>query len=116
MEVVFDSEQRPRGVFLPLDEWESLKPDVSEASDLYKLMDGFSKADIFEMSAEQFSEYLAPVAEEAARGALDNGLYLSYPANTKELPGVFIHEYKNGKKEMVEIDNKTGKEYFIKYL
>jgi hypothetical protein len=116
MEVIFDGDKKPLGVFLPLDEWEILKPGVNETSDLYKLMDGFIKPDIFDMDAGQFSAYLAPLAQETVQQALDNGLYFSYPAAAKELSGTFVHEYKNGKKEMVEIDKQTGKEHFIRYL
>ncbi len=116
MEVILDNEQKPRGVFLPLAEWEILKPGVNKASDLYKLMDELSQPDIFDMNPEQFSEYLAPVAEDTVRQALDDGLYFSYPAGSKELPGAFIHEYKNGKKVLIEIDNQTGKEHFIRNL
>ena len=71
--------------------------------------------DIFDMSPREFADYLAPTAIEAVQAALDNGLYISYP-QVSNLPGFFIHEYKDGKKELIEIDIFTGKELFISSL
>ena len=114
MEVILDNEHKPRGVFLPLAEWETLKPGIDEASDLYKLMDELCQPDVFDMNAQQFSEYLAPVVEQTVLQALDDGLYFSYPADSNEFPEAFVHEYKNGRKVLIRIDSKTGKEHFIK--
>lgn len=115
MEVILDSEKRPCGVFLPLEEWEALKYGINKASNLYKLMDDLSHPDIFEMNAEQFSQYMEPASAEVVKRALDSGLYVSYPAG-EELPDNFIHEYKNGKKVLVEIDPNSGKERFLRNL
>jgi hypothetical protein len=115
MEVIFDNEQKPRGVFLPLEEWEVLKYGVNKASNLYKLMDELSHPDIFDMTASEFSQYMEPAAAEIVKNALDSGLYVSYPAGS-ELPGAFVHEYKNGKKMLVEIDPLSGKEHFLRNL
>ncbi len=115
MEVILDSEKKPRGVFLPLEEWEALKYGINKASNLYKLMDDLSHPDIFEMNAEQFSQYMEPASAEVVKKALDSGLYVSYPAGA-ELPDNFIHEYKNGKKVLVEIDPNNGKERFLRNL
>jgi hypothetical protein len=115
MEVILDSEKKPRGVFLPLEEWEALKYGINKASNLYKLMDDLSHPDIFEMNAEQFSQYMEPACAEVVKKALDSGLYVSYPAG-EELPDNFIHEYKNGKKVSVEIDPNNGKERFLRNL
>ena len=53
--------------------------------------------DIFDMNVEEFSAYLAPVAEAAARQSWEQDLYISYPAKAANLPGAFIYEYRNGK-------------------
>ncbi|PWK65783.1 hypothetical protein LX99_05016 [Mucilaginibacter oryzae] len=115
MEVILDSEKKPRGVFLPLEEWEALKYSINKASNLYKLMDELSHPDIFEMTPEQFSQYMQPASAKVVKKALDNGLYVSYPAGA-ELPDNFIHEYKNGKKVLVEVDPNSGMERFLRNL
>lgn len=80
MEIVLDHDQKPQGVFLPLDEWEQLKHGINRASDLYKLMDELSQKDIFDMNADEFSAYLAPVAQSVVQAAHDQDLYFSYPS------------------------------------
>lgn len=116
MEVVLNHEQKPQGVFLPLAEWEQLKHVINKASELYKLMDELSQKDIFDMDAEEFAAHLAPVAKDVVGTALNQGLYFSYPAGGQELPSTFIHEYKNGRKVLIEVDAQTGKEHFIRNL
>ena len=116
MEVVLDQQQKPQGVFLPLDDWEQLKHVINRASDLYKLMDDLTHPDIFEMDAHAFAGYVAPIAQDAVHKAFDQGLYFSYPSGNEDLPSTFIHEYKNGKKVLVKIDTQTGKEHFLKNL
>ncbi|MGY4537834.1 hypothetical protein ACVW0P_002253 [Mucilaginibacter sp. UYNi724] len=110
MEVILDNGKKPRGVFLPLEEWETLKYGINKASELYKLMDDLSHPDVFEMSPAQFSQYLASPAQQVVKNALDNGLYLSYPAGT---PNTFVHQYKDGSQEVVQYDLQTGKEHLI---
>ena len=116
MEVVLDHDQKPQGVFLPLNEWEELKHGINRASDLYKLMDELSNKDIFDMDAAEFASHLAPVAQATAQQALDAGLYHSYPSGLEGEPATFIHEYQNGRKILIKIDGQTGKEHFIKNL
>ena len=111
MEVILDNGQRPRGVFLPLEEWETLKYGINKASELYKLMDDLSHPDVFEMNASQFSEYLELPSQQLVNKALENGLYLSYPAG---LPNTFIHQYKDGSQETVAYDMESGKEHIVK--
>lgn len=115
MEVILDNEKKPSGVYLPLTEWETLKYGINKASTLYKLMDELSHPDIFDMDANEFSQYMEPVAAEAVNKALESGLYVSYPAGA-ELPDAFIHEYQSGRKVLVEVDKQTGKEHFIRNL
>ncbi|MDB5145752.1 MAG: hypothetical protein JWQ66_4465 [Mucilaginibacter sp.] len=115
MKIILDSDQHPKGIYFPLDEWEKFKHHINSSSDLYKLMDELSHQDVFDMDKAEFADYLLPVAENAAKKALDQGLYFSYPAGD-DVPGAFIHEYLNGKKILVEIDETTGKEHFLKQL
>lgn len=114
MEVVLNHEQKPQGVFLALAEWEQLKHGINKASELYKLMDELSQKDIFDMDANEFAAHLAPVAKDTANKALDQGLYFSYPTGGQEPCSTFIHEYKNGRKVLIEVDSQTGKEHFIR--
>ncbi|TFF36144.1 hypothetical protein [Mucilaginibacter psychrotolerans] len=111
MEVILDNGKRPRGVFLPLEEWEALKYGINKASELYKLMDDLSHPDVFEMAPAQFSDYLASPAQQVVNNALDNGLYISYPAGT---PNTFVHRYKDGTQETVKYDLHTGSGNIIK--
>lgn len=116
MEVILDTNQKPTGVFLSLSEWEQVKPGVNSSSSLYKLMDELSHRDVFDMNSQELADHLQPVIEQTVKQALDNGLYFSYPADPDGFPGAFIHEYKNGKKVLIEIDTQTGREHFIKNL
>jgi len=116
MEIVLDHEQKPQGVFLPLKEWEHLRHVINRASDLYKLMDELTQKDVFDMDADEFAAHLLPVAENAARQSLEQGLYFSYPSRLEGEPATFIHEYQNGRKVLVKVDNQTGKEQFLKNL
>jgi len=115
MEVILDNEKNPQGVYLPLTEWDTLKNGINKASNLYRLMEELSHPDVFEMNAEQFSQYLEPVAAGAVNKALENGLYVSCPAGA-DMPNAFIQEYQNGRKILVEVDQRTGKEHFIRNL
>ena len=116
MEVVLNHEQKPQGVFLALGEWEQLKHGINKASELYKLMDELIQKDIFDMDAGEFAAHLAPIAKDTANKALDQGLYFSYAAGEKEPGSTFIHEYKNGRKVLIEVDAQIGKEHFIRNL
>jgi hypothetical protein len=113
MEIILDNDQKPRGIYLPIEELEVLKGGVNQTSILYKLMDDLSHPDIFDMNDEAFSSYLQPAASAVVDGALNNGLYVSYPAGEK-FPGTFIHQYKSGRKVLVSIDQSTGKEHFVR--
>jgi len=67
---------------------------------------------IFEMDSEEFSKYLEPIAATLIAKAFDDGLYVSYPADGN-MPNRFIHEYKDGRTVVVEIDLDTGKEHIV---
>jgi len=111
MKVILDHEKNPRGVFLPVEEWETLKYGISTAHQLYKLMDDLSHRDVFDLTPEQFSEQLHSAASMEVEKALDNGFYLSYPASTEN---TFIHRYRDDSSEEVQIDINTGKESVIR--
>lgn len=116
MEVILDDKQQPKGVYIPLREWEQLKHGIYKASELYKLMDELSQPDVFDMDADELSAHLSPVAEQVVKETFDQDLYISYPAVSAGLPNAFIHEYRNGKKVLVQVDTNTGKEHFIRNL
>jgi len=111
MKVILDHEKNPRGVFLPVEEWEALKYGISTAHQLYKLMDDLSHRDVFDLTPEQFSEQLHSAACMEVEKALDNGFYLSYPASAEN---TFVHRYKDDSSEEVQIDINTGKERVIR--
>ncbi|WP_158829348.1 hypothetical protein [Mucilaginibacter lacusdianchii] len=116
MEIVLDQQQKPQGIFLPLSEWEQIKPSVSKASALYKLMDELTQKDIFEMDPDEFAVHLAPVAQEATQRAFVQGLYVSYRAGLHSPENYFVHEYQNGRKVLVSVDAETGKDHFVRNL
>jgi len=116
MEVVLDQQQKPQGVFLPLAEWEQLRHGINKGSELYKLMDELSQQDVFEMNVNEFKAHLTPVIESTVQQTLEQGAYISYPADIQDDPAMFIHEYKDGKRVLVRVDVNTGKEQFIRDL
>jgi len=60
------------------------------------------------MSPEEIHELLKPVAEKAKQDALDNGAWFSYQNELCTEPDMFIHEFKDGHKELIQLGNETG--------
>ena len=116
MKVILNEEKQPQGVFLQLEDWEMVKQSVDPVCDLYKLMLELNQKSIFDMSPGEFATHLKPHTNKIVDEALQNGLYFSYPTDGTGEAGTFIHQYLNDKKILVEIDEQTGKEHFLKSL
>jgi hypothetical protein len=71
-----------------------------------------AKKSIFDMDNEEFEKLVKPVALKAKQDALDNGAWFSYKNELCTEPDMFIHEFKDGRKELVKLGNQTG-EYTI---
>lgn len=68
-----------------------------------------AKKSVFEMTPEEMREHLRPIAEKAKQDALDEGSWFSYKNELCVQDDMFIHEFKDGHKELVQIGNETGK-------
>lgn len=64
---------------------------------------------IFERSFKEMQELLEPVIQKVEQELLDKGLYISYRDENCTTPDLFMHRYKDGRKEMVSVNVKTGK-------
>lgn len=78
-------------------------------------MKDLSNKSIFEMSPQEFQEYLTPATLNLVNATLEKGLYYSYPAGN-EFPGYFIHKFGDGTKKMISIDETTGIERIVMNL
>ena len=67
-----------------------------------------AKKTIVEMSAEELQEHLKPMAEKLKQDALNDGAWYSYKNELCTGPDMFIHEFKNGRKELIQLGSKTG--------
>jgi len=63
---------------------------------------------IFDMSPEEFADLVRPVAIKLKQSALDNGSWYSYRNELCVEPDMFIHEFKDGRKELIQLGNQTG--------
>jgi hypothetical protein len=63
---------------------------------------------IVDMSASELHELLKPVALKAKQTALDNGAWYSYKNELCITPDMFIHEFKYGRKELIQLGKQTG--------
>lgn len=63
---------------------------------------------IFERSFQEMQELLEPVIQKVEQELLDKGLYISYRDENCTTPDLFMHRYKDGRKEMVSVNVKTG--------
>jgi hypothetical protein len=60
------------------------------------------------MSPAEIHEHLKPVAIKLKRTALDNGAWYSYRNELCVTLDMFIHEFKDGRKELIKLGNQTG--------
>ncbi|MEO6979206.1 MAG: hypothetical protein ABJA76_01350 [Mucilaginibacter sp.] len=75
-----------------------------------------AKKSFFEMSPEEIHEHLKPVAEKAKQEAWDKGLWYSYQNELCVDDDMFIHEFKDGHKELIKLGDETGKFKVLKVL
>lgn len=75
-----------------------------------------AKTSIFEMSPEEIHEHLKPTAQKLKQTALDNGSWYSYKNELCVEPDMFIHEFKDGRKELIQLGNETGEFKILKVL
>jgi len=59
-------------------------------------------------AAELLEKRLGSLAEKLVKQALDMGLYKSYRDNHCNSPEEFVHEYKDGRKELIRINCQSG--------
>jgi hypothetical protein len=70
----------------------------------------------FDLSAQELEQKLSQKTDLVNKEALDQGLYISYRDHHCVNPDQFVHEYKDGRKELIRINSQTGKEEFLKNL
>jgi len=67
-----------------------------------------AKKSVFDMTPEEFHYHLKPTAEKAKQTAWDNGSWYSYRNELCVKDDMFIHEFKDGRKELIQLGKKTG--------
>jgi hypothetical protein len=67
-----------------------------------------AKKSVFEMDPEELREHLRPAAVELKQSALDNGAWYSYQNELCTESNMFVREFRDGHKELVQLGNKTG--------
>ena len=60
------------------------------------------------MDNNEFEQLVKPAIETAKKTALNKGAWLSYRNESCTEPGMFIHEFKDGRKELVKIGKRPG--------
>ena len=66
------------------------------------------------MDPEEFEMHVRPVALKAKQTALDNGAWFSYQDDQCTKPDMFIHEFKDGHKELVQLGREAGEYKVLK--
>jgi len=70
--------------------------------------------DIFSLTQKEMDEHFEPIVKQAMNDALAKGGYILYRDENCVTDAEFIHEYADGRKELVRIDEKTGDSQFIR--
>ncbi|MBS1527597.1 MAG: hypothetical protein JST19_18255 [Bacteroidetes bacterium] len=83
-------------------------------AELYELKEKFKDQSVFDLSANQLKEKLRPTVNKLRKEAWDKGSYISYVQTDPSIEATFVHQYKDGKKEYVDIDTETGKTVLVK--
>lgn len=60
------------------------------------------------MTPEEMEAYLMPTALKVKQTALDNGAWYSYRNELCTEKNMFIHEFKDGRKELIQLGGQTG--------
>lgn len=55
------------------------------------------------MGLKELNSKLAKVADEVKKNALDFGSYYSYQDENCTSPDMFVHQYKDGRRELIKI-------------
>jgi len=73
-----------------------------------------AKKSVFDMDNSEFEELVKPVALKAKQTALDNGAWFSYKNELCVEPDMFIHEFKDGHKELIKLGSQPGEHTVLK--
>ncbi len=68
------------------------------------------------MTPEEMEDHLRPMAEKLKQTALDNGAWYAYRNELCTEKDMFIHEFKDGRKELIKLGNQTGEFKILKVL
>ena len=68
------------------------------------------------MGSEEFENLVEPVGLKAKQTALDNGAWFPYKNDLCVEPDMFIHEFKDGRKELIQLGNKVREFKLLKYF
>jgi len=109
MKVILDDFKQPQGIFIPLNEWEGIKDMLPAQSQLFKVMSSYASKSIYDMSAQEINQRLVPFTEELVARALSEGHYVTYLSDNANAK--FVNEYADGRKELVNIDQATGRDH-----
>ena len=75
-----------------------------------------AKNSIIEMEPEEIYQHLKPTAIKAKQMAWDSNSWYSYKNNLCIEPDMFIHEFKDGRKELIQLGNRTSEFTILKKL
>ena len=75
-----------------------------------------AKKSVFNMEPEEIHTHLKPAAEKAKQIAWDSGSWYSYKNELCIEANMFIHEFKDGRKELIQIGNQTGEFKVLRVL
>ena len=67
-----------------------------------------AKKSVIDMNPEELEEHVKPAILKAKQLALDNGAWFSYKNELCVEANMFIHEFKDGRKELIQLGNQTG--------
>jgi hypothetical protein len=71
---------------------------------------------VFDMTPAELHEHLKPTAQIAKQTALDNGAWYSYRDESCVEDDMFIREFKDGHKELIQLGNQTGQYKILETL
>lgn len=80
------------------------------------MMAEITRKDVFNMDIDEFKHIRFLLLNKPCKTRWTEVHTFITPANFKEIPNLFVHEYANGKNVLIEIDEATAKEHFLKNL
>jgi hypothetical protein len=75
-----------------------------------------AKKSVFDMDPEEIHNHLKPTAIKLKKEALNNGSWYSYRNELCVEDDMFIHEFKDGRKELIQLGSETGEFKILKVL